>query len=193
MLSQQVAIWKASQSGHDPEAVDQQLVALQNQLASLRARYTDDYPDVLKAKKDLDNFEKKKSRRTADQKPPVETDKTTKPLIIEPDQVAQLRGQIHSYDQIIAEKTKNKSKSKSRSSSIKAASNRVPKLSNSIRRLTRGYQAALESYNELQKKRRFDSAMSAELERKNEEHRFRVLDPRIYLTSPPIQIGRSSP
>jgi len=42
--------------------------------------------------------------------------------------------------------------------------------------LTRGYQTALDSYNELQKKRD-DSAMATDLERKQQGEQFRVLDP----------------
>ena len=50
MLTQQVTAWQASQGGHNPDTMDQQLAALQTQLASLEARYTEDYPDVIKDK-----------------------------------------------------------------------------------------------------------------------------------------------
>ena len=50
MLTQQVAAWQATQTGANPETLGQQLAALQTQLANLQARYTDDYPDVLKPK-----------------------------------------------------------------------------------------------------------------------------------------------
>ena len=53
MLSEQLALWHRSQSDHDPETMGQQLATLQNQLADLKARYTDDYPDVIKAKSDI--------------------------------------------------------------------------------------------------------------------------------------------
>jgi CheY-like chemotaxis protein len=52
-LTQQVAAWEASKSGRNPETIEQQLAAVQNQLASLQARYTDDYPDVIKTKADI--------------------------------------------------------------------------------------------------------------------------------------------
>ena len=53
MLIQQTAAWQATQTGRSPETLEQQLVALQSQLASLQSRYTDDYPDVIKAKNDI--------------------------------------------------------------------------------------------------------------------------------------------
>jgi capsular polysaccharide biosynthesis protein len=45
-----------------------------------------------------------------------------------------------------------------------------------FKELTRGYQTALDSYNELQKKRD-EAAMAAELNRKQQGEQFRVLDP----------------
>ncbi len=59
MLTQQVAAWQATQSGRDPDTLEQQLAAMQTQLASLELRYTDDYPDVIKAKDDVAKLQKK--------------------------------------------------------------------------------------------------------------------------------------
>ena len=59
MLSQQVAAWQAAQTGQNPETLEQQLIALQTQLATLQSRYTDDYPDVIKAKNDIAALQKK--------------------------------------------------------------------------------------------------------------------------------------
>src|SRR5439155_1749947 len=51
LLSSQEAVWKAAQSGTNPQALDQQLAQMQDQLAALQARYTDEHPDVVKMKK----------------------------------------------------------------------------------------------------------------------------------------------
>src|SRR5271170_1088430 len=59
MLAQQLASWQASQSGSNPDTLELQISALQTQLASLQARYTDDYPDVIKAKADIAALQKK--------------------------------------------------------------------------------------------------------------------------------------
>ena len=53
MLAQQVAAWKGSLSSTNPQTLEQQLTALQTQLLQLQARYTDDYPDVVKTKADI--------------------------------------------------------------------------------------------------------------------------------------------
>lgn len=59
MLSQQVASWQSAQTGPNPDTLDRQLTALQTQLASLQARYTDDYPDVIKTKADIAALQQK--------------------------------------------------------------------------------------------------------------------------------------
>src|SRR3984885_7119937 len=59
VLTQQVAAWQASQSGRDPDTLEQQLAVLRTQLASLEARYTEDYPDVIKTKGDIASLQKK--------------------------------------------------------------------------------------------------------------------------------------
>ena len=51
-----------------------------------------------------------------------------------------------------------------------------PAVEQQYKELTRGYQTALDSYNDLQKKRE-DSAMAANLERKQQGEQFSVLDP----------------
>src|SRR5579864_6315260 len=57
-LTQQIAVWQASQTGHNPETLEQQLAAMQTLLATLQARYTDDYPDVIKTKNDIASLKK---------------------------------------------------------------------------------------------------------------------------------------
>ena len=53
MLAQQLAAWKSSLSATNPQTLEQQLTVLQSQLLQLQARYTDDYPDVVKTKADI--------------------------------------------------------------------------------------------------------------------------------------------
>jgi len=59
LLTQQLAAWKESQTSTNPQTLQQQLATLQSQLITLQARYTDDYPDVVKAKRDIAELQKK--------------------------------------------------------------------------------------------------------------------------------------
>ncbi len=174
MLNQQIAAWQSTKTGQNPETLDGQLAALQTQLATLRSRYTDDYPDVIKAKADVAALEQKIAQSNS-QGAAVDQDKNQKPTV-EPIQIAQLRGQVHTYDQIIAEKTKEQEQIKQQIKMYQGRVQSSPGVEQQYKELTRGYQTALDSYNELQKKRD-DSAMATNLERKQQGEQFRVLDP----------------
>ena len=63
LLSQQMAAWQASQTGRNPETLEQQLIALQAHLTTLQSSYTDDYPDVIKAKNDIAVLAEKNRRQ----------------------------------------------------------------------------------------------------------------------------------
>jgi polysaccharide chain length determinant protein (PEP-CTERM system associated) len=173
MLTQQVAAWQATQTGHSPETLEQQLAALQTQLATLQSRYTDDYPDVIKTKNDIAAL--KKQIATGDTQKTSADNKTPKNSL-EPTQIAQLRAQVHNLDQVIAEKAREQEQIKQQIRLYQDRVQSTPAVEQQFKELTRGYQTALESYNELQKKRD-ESAMAAELERKQQGEQFRVLDP----------------
>jgi polysaccharide chain length determinant protein (PEP-CTERM system associated) len=172
-LTQQIAVWQASQTGHNPETLEQQLAAMQTLLATLQARYTDDYPDVIKTKNDIASL--KKQIAEADAKRATSEPAKGQKNILEPMQIAQLRAQVRNLDSVIAEKAREQEQIKQQ---IKVYQDRVqssPAVEQEFKELTRGYQTALESYNELQKKRDA-SAMAADLERKQQGEQFRVLD-----------------
>jgi polysaccharide chain length determinant protein (PEP-CTERM system associated) len=174
MLTQQIAAWQATQTGRNPETLDQQLSALQTQLANLQARYTDDYPDVIKTKNDIAALKRQLAESNA-QKATSDASKVQKSAV-EPLQVAQLRAQVHNLELVIAEKAREQGQIKEQ---IKFYQDRVqstPGVEQQFKELTRGYETALLSYNELQKKRD-ESAMAADLERKQQGEQFRVLDP----------------
>jgi polysaccharide chain length determinant protein (PEP-CTERM system associated) len=170
VLAGQIAAW----DGHSPETMQQQLVTLENQLANLKTRYTDDHPDVIKAKSDIAAVEKQIAE--ADSHTGAAGPKDLNAAAGEPNQITQLRGQIHMQEQLIAEKTKEQETIKRQIHLYQGRVQSSPAVEQQYKELTRGYQAALESYNELQKKRD-QSAMATDLERRQEGEQFRVLDP----------------
>ncbi len=180
MLTQQIAAFQASQTGHDPQTQEQQLSELQTQLAALQARYTDDYPDVIKAKNDIAALQKKISENN-DAKATI-IDKTPK-TSVESVPITQLRAQIHTYDQTIAEKTKEQDQIKEQIKLYQGRIQSSPIVEQQYKELTRGYQTALDSYNELLKNRD-TSEMGAALERKQQGEQFVVLDPANLPTKP---------
>src|SRR5271156_3977106 len=173
LLGQQVAAWQASQTGHNPETLEQQLIALQAHLATLQSSYTDDYPDVIKAKNDIAVLQKK----IAESEGPDKASVTNKgPKMSEPAQIIQLRAQIHNDDMMIAAKTKEQEQIRKQIGLYQARVQSSPAVEQQYKELTRGYQTASDSFNDLQKKLT-DSQQAVNLERKQEGEQFVVLDP----------------
>lgn len=174
MLSQQLAAWQASQAGQSPETLEKELSDLQNQLVRLQASYTDDYPDVVKLKNDIAQLKKKIAANDAQS--PLEAQKPKEKPSVEPAQIVQLRAQIHQYEQIIHEKSARQEEIQQE---IKLYQGRIqlsPMVEQQYKELTRDYQTALDLYNDLLRKRS-QSAMATDLERRQQSEQFRVLDP----------------
>jgi polysaccharide chain length determinant protein (PEP-CTERM system associated) len=174
MLTQQLAAWQATQSGQNPETMETQLAALQNQLAELKSKYTADHPDVIKAENELEAFKKKMAE--AEGKSAVAGTNKPNKTPVEPAQIQTLRAQIHQYDEAIHERAAQQEEIQNQ---IKIYQGRVqssPATEQEYKELTRDYQTALEFYNDLLKKRD-QSAMATDLERRQEGEQFQVLDP----------------
>jgi len=174
-LSQAVDAWQAAQNGHNPQTLQQQLDALQAHLEDLQARYTDNYPDVVVAKNDIAALKKRiadEGQTSSDKPDPA---KESKPSL-EPDGIQRLRAQIHALDQAIAEKSREQEDVKRQIKLYQARVQSSPAVEQEYKELTRGYDTALGTYNELLKKRE-DSQMATELERRQEGETFAILDP----------------
>ncbi len=171
-LAQQLTAWQASQGGHDPDTLEQQLSLLQTQLASLEARYTPDYPDVIKTKNDIVVLKRKIAEASA----AATTDDKPQRALTEPPQITQLRTQIHASEVMISEKSKEQEQVKQQIKKYEDLVQSSPVVEQKYKELTRGYQQALDSYNDLQKKRD-DAQRASDLERQQEGEQFRVLDP----------------
>src|SRR5438552_2144743 len=101
LLAQQLAAWKANQRATNPQTLEQQLASLQSQLITLQARYTDDHPDVAKAKHDIAELQRKLKEANSDSS--KQTEIRSEIDTNEPPEVRQLRLQIHQYEQVLAQ------------------------------------------------------------------------------------------
>lgn len=168
MLTQQIAAWRASQSGRNPDTYQEQLAALQVELSTLQTKYTDDHPDVIKVKTEIAAVKKKIVESDADK---GVTDQPGS----EPAQFRPLRQQIAGFDQTIAAKTAQQARIQEE---IKKYQERVqlsPSIEQQYKALTRDYQTALDNYNDLARKRT-QSTMATDLERDQEAEQFRIMD-----------------
>ena len=173
-LNEQLAEWKATQEGQNPQTQEQQMATLRTQLADLKSKYTDDHPDVIRVQNDIEALKKKIAEATSEGDSTNKTKSNLTPL--EPAAIQLLRAQIHANEEAIkehaAEQTQIQQRIKLYQSRIEAS----PEVEQEYKQLTRDYQTALDFYNELLKKRD-QSAMATDLEKRQEGEQFQVLDP----------------
>lgn len=174
MLNQQVAAWESSQKGQNPETLEQQIAKEQEQLLSLRERYTDEHPDVVKLKTDIAVLQERiQETPSTKQKDPGE--KQVKASSIEPPEIQQLRAQLHQAELAVTQKQNEQAHLQAQLNKLQGRLQLSPKIQQEFKYLTRDYQTALEFYNDLLKKRN-ESQMATELEHRQQGEQFRVLD-----------------
>jgi len=109
MLAQQLAAWKTSQSASNPQTLQTQLSQLQTQLIDLQGRYTEDHPDVIKIKGDIAEVKKQLAAINDTSATPTDSG-NNKSSGSEPPEIRQLRLQIHQYQDLIAQTTRDQKK-----------------------------------------------------------------------------------
>ncbi|HEX6803395.1 MAG TPA: Wzz/FepE/Etk N-terminal domain-containing protein [Terriglobales bacterium] len=175
MLAQQLAAWKSSQTSTNPQTLQQQLSSLQSQLLSLQARYTDDYPDVVKTKRDIAEVQKKLDElNKAAANPGAAADE--KENLSEPPEIRQLRLQIHQYQQVIDQATRDQQRLQE---SIKQYQSRValsPAVQEQYDQLTRDSTTAKAFYDNLLAKKS-QSEMQTAMAHEQQGEQMHVLNP----------------
>jgi protein tyrosine kinase modulator len=159
-----------------PDAIEEQIAKLNQELMQLRARYSDKYPDVIRVKGEIATLErelgdKQKEKQTA----PARDSKAIvgqSPYVIRTKQaLADVEAEINIL----------KSDEKRVRSAIAAYLGRVenvPKREQEFKELSRDFDSTKELYASLQK--RYEEAQLAEsMEQRQKGEQFRVLDPAI--------------
>jgi polysaccharide chain length determinant protein (PEP-CTERM system associated) len=175
LLAQQLAAWKSSsQTSTTPQSLQQQLAAAQTQLLTLQSHYTDDYPDVVKTKRDIAELQKRLDEvNTAAANPAPSTN--DRENLSEPPEIRQMRLQIHQYDQVIAQATRDQQRLQGQ---IKIFQGRValsPAVEEQYKQLTREYDTALKFYDDQLAKRK-NSEMQTAMEREQQGEQMRILN-----------------
>ncbi|MGA7684959.1 MAG: hypothetical protein WCC32_14520 [Terriglobales bacterium] len=147
MLAQQVAAWKVSLSSTNPQTLEQQLTALQTQLLQLQARYTDDYPDVVKTKADIAKVQDRldeMNKQTAN--PSVASDKAS---ANEPPEIRQMRVQIHQYQEAIAQYASDQKRLQASINVLQSRTQMSPEIEEQWDNIIRDNDSAQKSYQDL--------------------------------------------
>jgi polysaccharide chain length determinant protein (PEP-CTERM system associated) len=175
LLAQQIAAWKSSQTTTNPTNLEQQLTTLQSQLITLQGRYTDDYPDVVKTKADIAELQKKLKEVNAAAANAPASNPSDAASLSEPPEIQQLRLQIHQYQQVITQATRDQQRLQEQ---IKLYQGRValsPAVEEQYRKLTRDYDNAQRFYDDISKQEKESETQTAmEREQQGEQMQLQI-------------------
>jgi polysaccharide chain length determinant protein (PEP-CTERM system associated) len=175
MLNQQLAASRPTQMGDNPDTLRKQYVALQERLASLQIRYTDEYPDVVKTKSEIAELQKRMNEEAEANKTQPAGKPTTENAAVDSPQIQQLRAQLHQIEVTVRERLADQIRIQQQINNLQAKLQMSPAVQQEYKSLTRDSQTASNIYNDLLKKQS-DSQMGTELELRQQGEQFRVLD-----------------
>jgi polysaccharide chain length determinant protein (PEP-CTERM system associated) len=169
LLAQQVSAWKSSGSSNNPQSLNQQLTQLQAQLIDLEARYTADHPDVIKTKADIAQVQKKLDEvNNAVAKPASGT--PDKESASEPGEIRQLRMQVHQYEDLIGQATRDQKRLQQEISVYQGRVALSPAIEEQYKQLARDYDNTQKVYQDLlANKSKSDMALKMEQQQQGEQ------------------------
>ena len=181
MLAQQLAAWKSSQSASNPQTLQTQLSQLQAQLIDLQGRYTEDHPDVIKTKADIAQVRKK----LAEINEPAKGTETAndKESGTEPPEIRQLRLQIHQYQDLIAQSTRDQKKLEQEIAVYQSRVSASPAVEEQYKELARDYDNAQKVYQDDLAKQS-TSKMATQAEQQQQGEQMALLNPATLPDSP---------
>jgi len=147
MLAQQVAAWKTSQSASNPQTLQTQLSTLQGQLIDLQGRYTEDHPDVIKTKGDIAEVKRQLAAINDTSSKPTDPS-SEKGSASEPPEIRQLRLQIHQYEDMIAQTTRDQKRLQQEISVYQGRVSSSPAIEGDYKALARDYDNAQKVYQD---------------------------------------------
>lgn len=169
LLAQQLSAWKGSQSSSNPQTLQQQLSLLQTQLIDLQARYTADHPDVIKTQADIAQVKKKLDEiNNASNKAPITA--TDKESASDPPEIRQLRLQVHQYQDLISQATRDQKRLQQEISVYQSRVALSPAIEEQYKQLARDYDNTQKTYQDLlTNKGKSDMALKMEQQQQGEQ------------------------
>jgi polysaccharide chain length determinant protein (PEP-CTERM system associated) len=178
ILAQQIATKNTSSTSITTASAGKEELRLEDlraELASLRARYTENHPDVVKLENQINDLTRVlKADQRARGPEPNQTASAPTPL--ESPEIQRLRIQQHALESLVIEKTAQQQHLQQQIGLYQSRVQLSPKVEEKYKDLTRDYQTALAFYNDLLAKKA-QSAMATDLERSQQGEQFRILDP----------------
>lgn len=182
MLAQQEAAAASATGPADappPQQMANRIAQLREQLAALESRYTPDYPEVTKVRRELEEMNQQMAQTPTASAVGGEK---RRPLFESP-AVQQLRAQVHSLKVGINEKKDEQSRIQQQLRLYQSRVQLTPMVQEQYKELTRDYDTALKFYNDLLGKRN-QSEMATDLERSQQGEQLRMMEPPSFPNSP---------
>ena len=188
MLGQQLAAWKSSLSAENPQTLQQTLTLLRGQLLQLQARYTDDYPDVIKTKADIAEVEKKLKEINAASAAGTTADSgEASSANSEPPEIRQIRLQIHQYQNVIDQATQDQKKLQASINVYQTRTAMSPNIEEEYKTLTRDNDTAQAFYRDLLAKRSA-AGLGTNMENQQEGEQMHIAAPASLAESPSFPV-----
>jgi polysaccharide chain length determinant protein (PEP-CTERM system associated) len=175
-LSEATANGKASRSKPNPQTLEEQLRVEQDQLTVLESRYTDEHPDVIKAKNRITELKKRLAET-----PNSDNTSAESQMASDSSQIQRLRSKLRQDEIRIADLTKQQTEIQDQIRLLEGGAQATVLPEQQQKELTRNYQSALDRYNDLLKKQQ---AMATDPAHQQQGEQFRVLDPPSLPTKP---------
>ncbi|HZU08558.1 MAG TPA: Wzz/FepE/Etk N-terminal domain-containing protein [Pseudacidobacterium sp.] len=182
LIAQAVNTLQASQKGADsPVDLEKELSDLRMQLATLEARYTPEYPDVVRTKAQIQTL----TQQLALARKNSGNDAKAASIPDTPE-LAQMRVALRGIDEAVRLKRAEQARLEGQIRSFQSRVQLSPVVEEQYKSLTRDYESALQFYNQLLSKKT-QAEMATDLELRREGEQFRVMD------SPDLPASPSSP
>jgi uncharacterized protein involved in exopolysaccharide biosynthesis len=173
MLNEQVAAWKASQNNNSPATLRQQLATLETQLLALQARYTPEYPEIIRVQRNIAELQAQINNPSAAS---VTANAADKSNAMEPVELQRLRAQVHQYQEAIQQISGQQARLEQQIQNYQSRIEVSPGVEEQYAQLTRDYTAAQKAYADLAAKQG-ESELEADMERRQQGEQFRLSDP----------------
>jgi succinoglycan biosynthesis transport protein ExoP len=190
--SRRAALDGGSSDGSSAHASENDLVALRRELAAARAKYTDDYPDMVTLQERISAEEKLEKQSEDAASSPPKADTTSKDAgageaanthALTTPSLFQIQSQIKAVTFEIATYQQQAKELGSKISDYQARLNLTPQTEQELTDISLGYEESVSNYNSLLQKQ-MQSQLATSLEQRQQGEQFSILDPPSLPTKP---------
>ncbi len=175
LLNQYQSMGPDSLAG-SPTSIQAQIDGARAALAQLRAKYTDDHPDVIALKDDIARLERLKKDMGAEARENLETNSATPAQVAAMTPLMQVESQLKSNKQEIQSLEAKIQQLQATGQQYQQRMAETPAVSAQMDDIMRDYQATRKAYDDLSEKRG-GSQLATNLQRQQQGEQFRVIDP----------------